>query len=102
MTTARFASLGRGITNVLMPENINVTGDTVPPMSTSLNNEAIITSSGNVLSYGGNEMFDFSTVAKATYTHTGTGLLTWTGSAIATSNTVSSNASTATPGRPHW
>jgi len=95
MTTAD-VSLGRGITNA-NAENINVTGTvTTLALSSSLNAENIAMSSGNILTYGSNEMFDFSTVSKATYTHTGTGTLNWVGSAIATSNTVSSNASTAT------
>ena len=73
-----------------------MTGDITTLLSTSLNAENIALSSGNILTYGANEMFDFSTVAKATYTHTGTGTLNWVGSSIATSNTISSNASTAT------
>lgn len=92
MTTANI-SLGRGITNA-NGENINVTGTvTTLALTTDLNTEAItMANTGQILSYGGNELFDFGTVSKATYTHTGTGALNWDGTSIATSNTVSSNS----------
>jgi Ca2+-binding RTX toxin-like protein len=66
-------------------------------LTTTLGAEAIDLDSSNILSYGGvGDMFDFGTITKANYTHTGTGALTWDGSSIAGNQGISTNTSSTT------
>jgi Ca2+-binding RTX toxin-like protein len=87
------ASLGRNITNATGDEiNFNGTVTTLN-LSSALSSEAIALDANNVLSYGGNTLYDFATVTKANYTHTGTGTLDWVGSALAGNQVISANTS---------
>ncbi|MDB2376348.1 hypothetical protein N9X00_08630 [Gammaproteobacteria bacterium] len=90
-------SLGRGMT-FTAGEMIKPSGTvTTLNLTTTLGTEAIDLDSSNILSYGGaNDMFDFGTITKANYTHTGTGALTWVGSAIGGNQVISTNTSSTT------
>ena len=90
-TTATI-SLGQGITNAATDE-INFSGNAgTVNLSTTLNNEAIAIDASNILSYGGATLIDFAGIAKANYTHTGTGTLNWVGSAPTGNQVIKSNA----------
>ena len=94
-------NIGTGVT-FTDGEEIQVSGDVGTfKLTTSLLTEAVIFDSSNTLDIGGANMFDVDNVLSASYTHTGTGTLNWTGTGITGSaaegaQVISSNVSTAT------
>jgi hypothetical protein len=95
-TTTATVSLGRGITNAAGDE-INFSGNVATlALSSTLNTEAIAIDASNVLSYGGNTLMDFAGIAVASYQHTGTGALSWVGSAATGNQTIKSTATSTT------